>query len=119
MSYLRGDNYIWSDGDSVHFWSTTGLDHCRESGRFSECETASGVALSNEITNAFVLMRFAELIRFGELEQALDKTLSEHCGNFGSEALIDLAQAIRDFSAKIDLPKLARLEQLGEWKELE
>lgn len=74
MAYLRGSTYIWSDGDHFHFWSEDGLDHWQET-RFGECPKASGVALSEAVTDQFVCMRLAQLVATGKLEAVVRDAL--------------------------------------------
>ena len=93
MSYMRGKNYIWSDGEGVHFWSATGNDYWFEAGwhDFSDSEdtkiinpdhidpegntTASGVYIENGPIDKFVVMRFAELLAESKLKPILENTI--------------------------------------------
>lgn len=104
MAYLRGDHYIWADGDDrLHIWVHDGEDGWRETwatdsdgspipGR----ENASGVSIPEAIMDEYVVMRFAELIGSRAVEATIDRALRfGKNGNFGSEALAARAGALK------------------------
>ena len=83
MSYMRGDVYIWADGERVHFWAADGEDGWEESGWAEGRATrsslgaggpasASGVCLRQEIADAYAMMRLAELVDAGALGATID-----------------------------------------------
>ena len=54
----------------------------------------AGVGVPQDIVDAFVMMRVAELARDGLVGQAIDRALA-HVGNGGSMALVEHADAIQ------------------------
>ena len=105
VSYMRFPTYIWNDHQRVHFWIPDGADEWEESGwgyamreRTPDANTTdarpAGVGVPQEIVDAFVMMRVAELVRDGLVGPAIDCAL-EHAGNGGSMALVEHAVAIR------------------------
>jgi len=106
---MRGDVYIWSDGERVHFWSADGHDWWQEAGWAegrtlpgspeAEAESAivaGGVSLRQVDTDAYVLMRLAELVAEGRAVEAIDRALERSGGNFGAIALGLYAERLRD-----------------------
>src|SRR5437762_436341 len=104
MSYLRGENYIWSDGERVHIWVADGRDHWDDAGwsvgddgkRHPGRVNASGVGIDESVLDEFVVMRFAEIITEGKLEQTIGRVLAPggQGGNFGSGSLKRLADEL-------------------------
>lgn len=89
MAYMRGENYIWSDGDLLHIWAADGYDGWDESGWHKDEEgeiepthirqgevIASGVSVSQEVMDEYVLMRLAQLIYTGEFEECLNRIIT-------------------------------------------
>jgi hypothetical protein len=71
MSYRWGPRYVWRDDERVHVWAEDGYDGWADTswqGRTgsqvpsSMKEGASGVGLRQEIADAYVMMRLAELV---------------------------------------------------------
>ena len=70
MAYIRGANYIWHDDERVHVWAADGLDNWQESGWIEDAQSLdtarpadggpSGVAVSQEVADLYVVMRFAD-----------------------------------------------------------
>lgn len=100
MSYLRGDLYVWSDGDRVHLWCADGYDGWNDS-IWAEHRPmpaiapdppdgplASGVGIRHEDLDAFVVMRLAQLIDEGTIGAAIDQALERGGKNGGGEALV-------------------------------
>lgn len=98
MSYMRGETYIWSDGDHLHLWSRKGMDHWQTIEGYQGNPTASGVQIPEPLADEFAVMRFAELLRLGEAISAIERALSNWGGNFGCAALEHLAPRIREVS---------------------
>ncbi len=104
MSYMRGAVYIWADDKRVHFWAADGEDYWQESGwgldaqesaRSAEDSEAqpSGVSLQQDVADAYVMMRLAELIEEDGVDAAIDRALQSE--NFGCNALRERSEAIR------------------------
>lgn len=102
MAYLRGDNYIWADSDSrFHIWAADGCDAWDEAiwsvdeggNRRAGRENAGGVAISERALDEFVVMRFAEIVSDGTLEQVIARVLGPDGPgrNFGGDSLRRLA----------------------------
>ncbi|MFN0279103.1 MAG: hypothetical protein ACKVRN_10935 [Pyrinomonadaceae bacterium] len=100
MSYLRGDTYIWNSGERFHVWVTDGYDswaesvwaeHCKDSGDIRP----SGVAVSINKMDEFVLMRLAEMLDEHSIDSAIDRALANGKGNGGCEALVKNAEALK------------------------
>jgi len=73
MSYMRGPCYVWRDDNRVHVWAEDGHDGWDDTG-WAESQKhsqspdsgpqreASGVGIRQEIADAYVVMRMAELV---------------------------------------------------------
>ena len=107
MSYMRGDVYIWADGERVHFWAADGEDGWEESGWAEGRATrsslgaggpasASGVCLRQEIADAYAMMRLAELVDAGALGATIDRSWALGGTKFGCAALGRHAERLRD-----------------------
>jgi hypothetical protein len=105
MSYIRGDYYFWSDASDVtHFWSAEGYDAWDQSGwavdeggkKHEDRLNACGVGIPTMKMDEFVVMRLAQMIRAGLVEDAIDRSTESHSGNFGCEALIELAESLKE-----------------------
>lgn len=103
MSYLRGDNYIWTDGDDrLHIWASDGADGSSESvwavdatgQRRAARKNAGGVAIPNSVMDEYVMMRLAQLIESGAVHNTIERAVRQ--GNFGGTALTARAEAIRN-----------------------
>lgn len=100
MAYIRGPHYIWDDGERVHVWAADGFDHWNESVWFESVrreaserkDTAapSGVAVSVDVADLYVVMRFAELIRQRRLREVVERALTLHGENTGCHDLREL-----------------------------
>jgi len=97
MAYFRGPLYIWTDGRHVHLWNADGYDFWDESiwgeeykieppNRAERDPLPSGVQIAQEQMDAYVLMRFAQLVEDGSVGRVIAHAL-EQSGNFGAEAL--------------------------------
>jgi hypothetical protein len=105
MSYTRGDPYIWSDGDHLHLWSTTGRDNWQTVEGYADNPNASGVQIAEPLADEFAVMRFAELLRLGQASAAIDRALQNWSGNFGCAALEELAPHSRRICSDSELLK--------------
>src|SRR5947209_19424066 len=101
MSYIRGDTYIWHDGENVHLWSADGKDGWDQSVWYTgitgkepsdEEESdpdvkASGVMIPESVVDEFVVMRLAEMIQERKAREAVKRAISKWSGNGGGLAL--------------------------------
>lgn len=85
MSYMRGDWYVWSDGDCTHLWARRPEDDV--TGWASACGFAAGVAVPDDVLDEFAVMRVAELEQAGRLNEVEQRAVARHSGNGGCEAL--------------------------------
>jgi hypothetical protein len=102
MAYLRGNYYLWSDGDErLHVWAFDGGDPWMDSGWASDADgrrlpnrqNASGVSIPETVMDEFVMMRFAQLIDSGAAAATIDRALRH--GDVGGEALAQRAESIK------------------------
>jgi hypothetical protein len=112
MAYLRGDNYFWSDGEALHIWSAQGRDHWdsfvwAESFQNDPANTASGLKIPEEVINAFVMMRVAELVENGLVEASIQNALAIGKANFGCESLVKNSKWIASALHTIRYPDTA------------
>ena len=101
MSYMRGNNYIWHDGENLHFWMADGNDGWDQSvwytgvtGKEPDDEEesdldvkASGVMISESLLDEFVVMRLAEMIEERKALEAIKHAVSKWTENGGCLAL--------------------------------
>ena len=100
MSYTRGENYIWRDGERVHLWIGDGADNWAECG-WNEGRPhtdPAGVAVAQEVMDEYVIMRFAELVQTDHVAEVVDRAMARHSGNGGCVALRELAGALKRVS---------------------
>jgi hypothetical protein len=103
MSYMRGDYYVWHDGDNVHLWAANGYDDwdnavwaCDlEGNRHPDRSNASGIAIAEAVLDQFVMMRLAEMIEENLVDDAIDRALENYKGNFGCYALAQNAAQLK------------------------
>jgi len=103
MSYMRGDMYIWADDHSVHLWSRDGYDGWDEAVWYnpSQGNRASGVALPQTVADEYVVMRMAEMLNEGGVNDAIEQALAKYHGNGGCFALAEHAAVLREMAAKV------------------
>jgi hypothetical protein len=101
MSYMRGDYYLWRDEERVHVWARDGYDFWDESvwngaqGDEGESEALpSGVAIPLGIADEFAVMRTAQLLTEGQLEEVVKRTIEKWNGNGGCIALAGVAERL-------------------------
>jgi hypothetical protein len=105
MAYMRGDYYLWTDSGEddgrLHIWVREGYDYwdisgwaCREGPdesptRGKDFENASGTCIPMRIIDDFVMMRLAQLIYEGRVEDVIDRALpnARWSGNIGGRLL--------------------------------
>ena len=93
MAYFRGSTYIWSDGERLHIWLEEGREDLSEFERYSDNPNAVGLQLPESVTDQLAVMRFAELLKLGVLEDVIDQSIGG--ANFGSRALEELAPVLK------------------------
>jgi hypothetical protein len=108
MSYMRGDTYIWHDGENGHFWLADGKDGWDQSIWYTGVtgkepsddkegdpdERASGVMIPESVLDEFVVMRFAEMIQERKARKAVQRAISKWDGNGGCLALKKCAEQL-------------------------
>jgi hypothetical protein len=104
MSYTRGASYIWRDDHQVHIWAEDGYDGWNEAS-WSEGRNhpvpedgshgeASGVGVRQEIADAYVVMRLAELVCEQRIGAVVESAVTQFGGNGGCLALEKLAASL-------------------------
>ncbi len=103
MSYMRGPCYVWRDDDRVHVWADDGYDGW-DSASWAEGPSqvpdstphggASGVGIRQEIADAYVVMRLAELVCEQRIGAVVESAVANFGGNGGCLALQKLAAAL-------------------------
>jgi hypothetical protein len=101
MAYIRGADYIWHDDERVHVWVADGLDNWQDSGWIEDIKSQSpqraadtgpsGVALSQDVADLYVVMRFAQLLKQRRVREMIERAVNEYGGNGGCLALKELA----------------------------
>lgn len=105
MSYMRGGCYIWRDDHRVHVWAEDGYDGWGDSswadGRThgpipdsAQHGGASGVGIRQEIADAYVVMRLAELVAEQRIATVVESAVATFGGNGGCLALQKLSAAL-------------------------
>jgi hypothetical protein len=97
MSYMRGAYYVWRSENRTHFWASDGYDGWDETGwaeKPAPDSRPSGVALPQEVADAYVMLRLAQLVREGRVATAAAEGLERGGGNFGAKDLTELGAAI-------------------------
>lgn len=103
MAYMRGNYYLWSDGDNLHIWVADGYDGWDEAiwavdddgERRADRVNASGVSIPEKVMDAFVMMRLAQMIDAGLVDEAIDCAVGEYGGNWGSTVLAKNAEKLK------------------------
>jgi len=106
VSYMRGACYIWRDDERVHVWAEDGGDGWHDSSWAEGLKhaplppaqngEASGVGLRQEIADAYVVMRLAELVAEQRIGAVVEAAVAMCGGNGGCLALQKLAAALVD-----------------------
>lgn len=110
MSYMRGEHYVWSDGDRLHVWVADGYDGWDDSvwlvggGKPGEGRSqASGVGISETVMDEFIMMRLAQMIQEDLVEDAMDRAVIRGGSNFGCAALAKNIEVLKVALRKIQL----------------
>lgn len=101
MSYTKGSTYIWSDGERLHLWSESGLDHWQSIPEYGDKPNGSGVQIDEAIADQFAVMRFAELLKSSAASSAIEQAVAQWGGNYGCAALKALAPQIHSFCKEL------------------
>jgi hypothetical protein len=102
MPYMRGPCYVWRDDHGVHVWARDGYDgwdntgwaenqkhpQSPESGPRGE---PSGVGIRQEIADAYVVMRLAELVCEQRIGAVIESAVANFSSNGGCLALQKLS----------------------------
>jgi len=124
MSYMRGPCYVWPDDERVHIWAEGGYDGWDDSswaeGRTrrhvpgsAQDSAASGVGVQQEIADAYVVMRLAELVCEQRIGAVVESAVANFGGNGGCLALQKLAASLISNLAPIGLdPAAAEMRNL-------
>ena len=114
MSYIRGDYYIWHDGENLHIWVADGKDGWDRSvwytgitGKEPSDEDkgnsdvkASGVMIPELVLDEFVVMRLAEMLQEKKAREAVKRAFSKWSGNGGCLALNKYAEQLETISCR-------------------
>jgi hypothetical protein len=100
---MRGDFYLWSNGERLHLWAADGYDRWDDSiwaegvrkDREAGGEPASGVALPLDIVDELVVMRLAEMIDQKRFAEAIDRAVARYGGNSGCLSLAAKATYVK------------------------
>lgn len=85
MAYLRGNYYVWNDGNRMHLWVYASEDAAYDWA--TDCDYAAGVAIPNDVFDALALMRVAEIDASRNRKKYERRAIERFGGNFGSAAL--------------------------------
>jgi hypothetical protein len=97
MAYLRGNYYLWNDGDNrLHVWAFDGADAWMDSGWASD---GSNRLSTHQNADEYVMMRFAQLLESGSVVGTIDRALRH--GNVGGEALKQRAESIKQATREL------------------
>ena len=98
MAYLRGDYYIWGDGENIHIGIKEEANGGAEGG---SKYGYSGVYLPYEVLDEYVVMRFAELLHEASIGPTIERAMRHN--NFGGVILEENVEEIRQ---AVDLIKI-------------
>jgi hypothetical protein len=116
MAYMRGEHYIWHDGEKLHLWVADGKDGWdqsvwytsvtgKEPGDEEESNLdvkASGVMISESVLDEFIVMRLAEMLQERKARKAVKRAISKWSGNGGCLALDKYAEQLEAILAKLE-----------------
>src|SRR5947209_18676241 len=123
MSYLKGDYYVWTshhgavpDGERwVHIWAANGYDGWDISSWATEetdddeerrrhgYEEASGTSLPLRVMDEFVMMRLAEMLHEGLVDEAIDGAVRDQRGALGGRLLAKKAERLKTALRRIEI----------------
>jgi len=102
---MRGASYVWRDDGRLHVWVEDGYDEWDTASwavnprRAPVDDSAphrgpSGVGIRQEIADAYVVMRLAELVCEQRICSVVEFAVASFCGNGGCLALQKLAAVL-------------------------
>lgn len=98
MAYLRGDYYIWGDGENIHI----GVKEEAVGGAEGGPEYGyGGVYLPYDVLDEYVVMRFAELLHEARIEPTIERAMRR--GNFGGVILEENVEEIRQAVSRVKI----------------
>ena len=110
MAYMRGKNYIWDDVSGLHIWARDGYDGWDNAGwacdeddiRHEGYENASGVSISMDVMDEYVVKRLAQMIYEGKVDAAIERAITQNT-NVGGMTLKRSAAIIKEALSQIKL----------------
>lgn len=108
MSYMRGDNYLWTDGgDILHIWLANGYDGWDEIERAADKRERglrpSGVGIPEKVLDELVMMRLAQIIEEGIIDESIDRAIANHGGNFGCHPLAYNSEKLKEALRQVEI----------------
>jgi hypothetical protein len=112
MAFMRGDTYVWSDGDRVHLWASDGYDYwddsiwaCAEDDiRRENRAAASGVGLQAETLDELAVMLVARMAENGTFAATVDRALAKWHGDSDCSSLERFAEELKHAMAMVGSP---------------
>lgn len=92
MAYIKDRVHIWSDGEALHIWSENGMDDWQSMEAYAGKPNASGVQIPEDVADEFAVMRFAELVKLGRVQDVIVRALAH--GNFGGSSLQEMVPVL-------------------------
>ena len=124
MSYIRGDNYLWTDGGNVlHIWLADGYDEWdkREwaADKRQRGLRPSGVGIPEEVLDELVMMRLAQIIEEGIVDETIDRAIANHGGNYGCYPLIYNSEKLKQAMKQVEItaPYLVSEDEIERFEE--
>ena len=113
---MRGDYYLWADGgDVLHIWAADGYDEWDEScwvdGRCEAGQKPSGVGIPEKVLDELVIMRLAQIIEEGLVDEAIDRAVSNQGGNYGCDTLSHNAGKLKEVLKQIEITSSFRVPE--------
>ncbi|MEJ7714020.1 MAG: hypothetical protein WKF84_30275 [Pyrinomonadaceae bacterium] len=93
--------YLWTDGgDVLHIWAADGYDEWDEVGwavnKRKDGLKPSGVGLPEKVLDELVVMRLAQMLEEGLVDEAIERAISKHGGNYGCYPLAHNAEHLKE-----------------------
>lgn len=108
MSYMRGDNYLWADGRGIlHIWLANGYDGWDEiewaADKRERGLRPSGIGIPEKTLDELVMMRLAQIIEEGMVDESIDRAIANHGGNFGCYPLAQNGEKLKEALSQIEI----------------
>ena len=94
MSYLRGEHYVWSDGEHLHMWVPAAAPLCENMEHYG-----AGISIPEHLADLLAVMRFAELLASGRASAAIESAAA--VGNAGADQLRNYRDALMAFAQSL------------------